>query len=121
MEGAGLVPAIEIDCEISPALLDDQNFGFIQALRPFGEGNPAPVFLTRNALVAEARRVGKRRNHLKMRVAHGESSWEAIAFGQGDRAAASGATVDIVYTVGLNDWGGRQTMQLNVLDFRPAH
>jgi single-stranded-DNA-specific exonuclease len=121
MEGADLVPTIEIDCEISPALLDDQNFGFIQALRPFGEGNPAPVFLTRNAVVAEARRVGKRRNHLKMRIAHGESSWEAIAFGQGDKAADSGATVDIVYTVGLNDWGGRQTMQLNVLDFRPAH
>jgi len=114
------VPAIEIDCEISPALLNDHNFGFIEALRPFGEGNPAPVFLTRNALVESARQVGKQRDHLKMRVAHGGRTWEAIAFGQGDSAAATGARVDLVYTVGLNDWRGRKSLQLNTLDFRPA-
>ena len=120
MGGTDLVPAIEVDCEISPALLNDHNFGFIEALRPFGEGNPAPVFLTRNAMVESARQVGKQRDHLKMRIAHGGRTWEAIAFGQGDSAAAAGARVDLVYTVGLNDWGGRKSLQLNMLDFRPA-
>ena len=119
LNGIELTPSIHIDCEISPALLDDHNISFIQSLSPYGEGNPAPVFLTRNARVAEARTVGKQGNHLKMQIAQGARTWDAIAFKQGGRAVAPGDSVDLVYTAGMNDWGGRKTLQLNVLDFRP--
>jgi len=112
-----LAPSVVVDCEISPALLDDANTAFIQSMAPFGEGNPAPVFLTRNAGVAAARRVGAKGDHLKMRVAHGRSEWEAIAFGQGNNNIVPGARIDLVYTVGLNDWSGRKSLQLSVLDF----
>ncbi len=115
--GVSLSPLIDIDCEISPALLDDHNLDFIQSLSPFGEGNPAPVFLTRNARVAEARMVGTRRQHLKMRVAHEGRMWEAIAFRQGDKQVAVGDRIDLVYTAGMNHWGGQSTLQLTVLDF----
>ena len=118
LDGTDLAPSIEIDCEISPALLDDHNLALIQALRPFGEANPAPVFLTRNVRVVEARKVGRQGNHLKMQVSHGNRTWDAIAFRQGESAAAPGDAVDLVYTAGTNDWSGRPVLQLNVLDFR---
>ena len=121
LNGTELSPSIHIDCEIAPALLDDaRNMVFIQSLSPYGEGNPAPVFLTRNARIVSARQVGKQRNHLKLQIAHGGKGWEAIAFRQGDTPAAPGDRVDMVYTAGMNDWGGRRTLQLGVMDFRPA-
>ena len=120
LDGTDLAPSIEIDCEISPALLDDHNLALIQALRPFGEANPAPVFLTRNVRVVEARKVGRQGNHLKMRVSHGNRTWDAIAFRQGESAAAPADSVDLVYTAGTDDWSGRPVLQLNVLDFRPS-
>ena len=115
-----LVPTIDVDCEITPALLDDHNFGFIQSLSPFGEENPAPVFLTRNARVVDARQVGQQNKHLKMRVGHNGQVWPAIAFRQGDREVTAGDNVDLVYTASLNNWNGQRTLELNVLDFRPV-
>ena len=118
LDGQELTPAIEIDCEISPALLSEQTYRFIESLSPFGEKNPAPVFLTRNARVAEARKVGKGGNHLKMRVIHSGMAWDTIAFRQADSMPAQGDKIDLVYTAGLDNWGGQPTLQLNVLDFR---
>ena len=120
LRGLDLSPRIEYDCEVSPAVLPGENFAFIQSLSPFGHGNPAPIFLTREARVVEARQVGKGGNHLKMRVSHGGEVWEAIAFRQGDMLDAAGGRIDLLYTVGLNNWGGRSRMELTVREFRPS-
>ena len=113
-----LQPTIDVDCQVSPALLVGPNFDFIESLRPFGEENPAPTFLTRNARVVEARKVGAHGDHLKMTVVHDGSYWDTIAFKQGGREVYTGDGIDLVYNVGINHWGGRDTYQLNVLDFR---
>ena len=113
-----LTPSIEVDCEISPLLMDGANFGFIQSLGPFGEGNPAPVFLTRNARVLAARQVGSDSAHLKMRVGHSGGRWDAIAFRRGADICEPGAMVDLVYTMQKNNWDGQERLELKVLDFR---
>ena len=120
LAGIDMTPALDIDCEISPGLLNEHNFNFIQSLGPFGEANSAPTFLTRSARVAGARKVGKDGDHLKMWVQHGGQTWEAIAFRQGQRAPVPGDGVNLVYTVGLDHWGDQPRLQLNVLDFRPG-
>ena len=115
-----LTPKIDIDCEVSPATLVGDNFRFIQSLSPFGEGNPAPVFLSRDTRVVEARQVGKSSQHLKLRLSHSDASWDAIAFGHGDRLHEARGTIDLVYTIGLNYWGDSPKIQLTVQDFRPG-
>ena len=115
-----LVPSIDVDCEITPALLDAPNVNFIQSLSPFGEQNPAPVFLTRNVRVSEVRQVGQQKQHLKMRVSHSGRIWEAIAFRQGARGVTMGDTLDLVYTAAMNHWRDQPRLELNVLDFRPG-
>ena len=120
LRDADLTPEIEIDCEVTPVLPANNNLAFIESLSPFGEGNPAPVFLTRNARVDGARRVGRDERHLKMRVWHAGAAWDAIAFGQGAMIDASRNSIDLVYTVGLDYWSGTPTSQLTVLDFCPA-
>jgi single-stranded-DNA-specific exonuclease len=120
LQSMDLRPRIEFDCEISPALLNGENLDFIQSLSPFGSGNPEPVFLTRNARVVQSRKVGARGQHLKMRVSHSGSVWDAIAFRQGDRLEDTRQGVDLLYTVGLDTWSGRPRLQLIVADIRPA-
>ena len=111
-------PVLDVDCEISPAVLNDRNFGFIQSMRPFGEGNAQPLFLTKRAKVLDARRVGRTSDHLKMRIGHGGRVWDAIAFKQGDRPAAAGDGIDLVYKAKLNHWGSTPSLELEVVDFR---
>ena len=113
-------PKIIIDCEVSPALVAGEIFSFIQSLAPFGEGNPAPAFLTRNARVVDARRVGSDGSHLKLRLHHSGALWDAIAFRQGDKIEVARQGIDLVYTVDLDHWGGAPRLQLKVLDLRPA-
>lgn len=121
LAGSELVTTIDIDAEASPAVTAEQdNFRFIQSLAPFGKANPSPVFLGRGVGVLEARTVGRDRGHLKLRVASGNGVWDAIAFGQGGMLGEARGRVDIVYTIGLNDWGGTSRVQLNVLDLRPS-
>ena len=64
--------------------------------------------------------MGSNGKHLKMRLFHSGSIWDAIAFNQGDNLARARGAIDLVYTAGIDTWKGRQTLQLNVLDFRPA-
>jgi len=121
LAGSELVTTIDIDAEASPAVTAEQdNFRFIQSLAPFGKANPSPVFLGRGVGVVEARAVGRDRGHLKLRVASGNGVWDAIAFGQGGMLGEARGRVDMVYTIGLDDWGGMPRVQLNVLDLRPA-
>ena len=112
------VPSIEIDCEAAPDIVDPADLAFIESLAPFGEGNPAPVLMTKGMRVSESRTVGRTKAHLKMWLVHGGRMWEAIAFNQADRAIAAGDVVDAVYNVGLNEWGGVARMELRVLDVR---
>ena len=118
LAGVDFVPSLDVDCEISPALLDEHSIDFIQSLQPFGAGNPEPVFLTRRAWVLDARQVGSDGSHLKMRVGHTGQSWDAIAFRQAHRMPRQGSAIDLVYKAEMNDWGGRSTLQLNVIDLR---
>ena len=122
LDGTNLNPSIQIDFEIEPSLLKETgNMEFIQSLSPHGEGNPAPIFLTRKARIVTSRQVGRNKNHLKMEISHGGNCWDAIAFWQGDTPASSGNKIDMVYTPGIKEWGGRRTLQLNILDFETEH
>ncbi len=113
-----LAPSIDIDCEVQFAAFTPPQMAFIQSLEPFGEGNPAPVFLTRGVQTLEARRVGAQRQHLKLRMRHGGITIDAIGFNLGERISETRADLDLVYTIGMNTWNGRSYRQLTVQDFR---
>ena len=118
MDGDLPSPSLGFDCEISPALLGEPTMSFIDSLRPFGAGNPEPVFLTRRARVVEARRVGKTEAHLRLRVVHGGKGWTAVAFNRGDAPVGTGDRVDLVYNARINEWNGSSNVELYVLDLR---
>ncbi|MCA1796046.1 MAG: single-stranded-DNA-specific exonuclease RecJ [Geobacteraceae bacterium] len=113
-----LIPRATYDLELP---LDDISAGLyeeLQALAPFGMGNPEPVFLCRNLNVQQAGVVGK--NHLRFRVQQGGYSLPCIAFGCAPKIEMLQGRVDILFQIDTNTWQGRTSLQLKVKDIRPA-
>lgn len=118
--GVDLVREIAIDAEAEPHVVVGEVLPLMGQLGPFGRGNPAPVFLTRNMEVLEARTVGNGGQHLKLKLRKDRVIWPAIAFGQGSRRAETLSGLDVVYTAQVNRWGASETVELDVVDFLPA-
>ena len=81
----------------------------------------APVLMTSNLRVLEARTVGKEGHHLKLKLARaGQPPLDAIGFGLGDWVERMPERVDVAYQLEMNEWNGNRNLQLNVQDIRPA-
>ena len=119
LAGRELAPVLEIDCNLPLAQLRGDEIRWLARIGPFGIGNPEPVFLARNVIVADARVVGNGDKHLKLRLRDGGVTWPAIAFDMGGFAASPGDRVDVVYCVSVD---GRRDggVEIRVEDMRPA-
>lgn len=121
LSGRRLVPRLLVDSEIE---LDDLNATLVdelEALEPTGHENHKGRFVTRDLGVLHCRRVGEDGRHLKLRVANcGGAQLEAIGFGLGDWAKQMPRRIDAAYQAEMNEWQGRRSLQLQLLDIRPA-
>ncbi len=116
LQGTDLRPQLRIDAWIDMAEIDDRMLEAVEALRPFGLGNPKPVWAVRGArLLGPPRIVG--RGHVKMLVTAGAAQREAIGFGMGDREIPDGP-IDLAFRLNRNEYMGRTTIQLVLEDFR---
>lgn len=118
-----LRPTIWIDAECQIEDLTWGAQGQLARLEPTGYDNPTPRLLCRNVRVRDVRTVGGGK-HLRMIVdsdGHG-NVLDAVAFQQGAWAneLQMGDRVDLVFQLEVNEWQGRQSLQLNVQDMRRA-
>ena len=125
LDGRDLLPTLAIDAEIELDEVDWALHETLALLEPTGMENPTPVFLSRNVEVMSHRAVGQGGDHLQLRLSsvNGGQAHQllpGIAFRQGAWANHLPQYVDIVYTIGVNDYNGRRTLQLLIQDFRPA-
>ncbi|BEH09403.1 single-stranded-DNA-specific exonuclease RecJ [Geobacter sulfurreducens subsp. ethanolicus] len=97
--------------EVNPALVD-----LIEALEPFGMGNPEPLFLLRGVTVCGRRVAGG--HHLQLRLDLGGRQVDAVGFNLAARDGAPGERVDILFTAGWNNWNGRRKFQLTLKDLK---
>jgi single-stranded-DNA-specific exonuclease len=118
LEGLELLPTLSIDAEVDLSEMDWATHALLNQLEPFGYANPAPLFLSREVFVRDARVVGER--HLKMTLSDGRAVWDAIAFRQGGWAGKLPRQIDVVYTLEVNEWNEEKRLQLNVKDLRPV-
>jgi single-stranded-DNA-specific exonuclease len=109
-----LIPTIRVDSELSFKDITLDVIHQINALAPFGEGNPEPVFMARSVKVFESRVVSER--HLKLRLGQGDRVLDAIAFGLGNRHPLKGISTDLLFTPEVNRWKGTESVQLKIID-----
>ena len=115
-----LRPTLLIDVQVGLGELNRKLFDALTRLEPFGYANPAPILMTRRLRVVDARAVGTTRSHLKLFLSDGRTRWGAIAFRQSHWLNDLSPYIDVAYHLELNQWNGRERLQLNVRDLRPA-
>ena len=113
-------PRLEVDAEVAVTDLTEDLLGALDGFEPTGEGNPQPVLLARGLQVVERRAVGSSGAHLKLTLAGEQRLFEAIAFRQGDRISQLPRRLDAAFHFERNEFRGRVTPQLRVIDFRQA-
>ncbi|MBI5699769.1 single-stranded-DNA-specific exonuclease RecJ [Candidatus Saganbacteria bacterium] len=110
-------PKLEIDCELDAKQITLGLIKELEALAPHGQGNPAPVFMTRGLKIKDIKKVGNNGGHLKLRFSNG---LESIGFRLGELANGLSyeKTYDIAYNLESNEWNGFESAQLNLIDIR---
>ncbi len=110
-------PCIDIDCEISPSEINLENAEEIMRLEPCGAGNPQPVFTVKGVRVASVTSIGGGK-HTKLTVLTPSGEADALAFGfsVAESDLRVGDTVDLVFTLEINEFMGKRAPQLHVTD-----
>ena len=111
-----LVPGVEIDMGIPLSDLTRETIRDIQAIAPFGSGNPEPIFHAHDLDVIDSRVVGEK--HLKLRVGQRGHVMEAIGFNLSDWHSLQGEGIDMVFTPEINEWQGYERIQLKIVDLQ---
>ncbi len=115
---------LTIDAEAAFSQLTPQVVRQLEQLAPFGAGNPRPVLCATNVTLAEApKRIGGGERHLSAKLVHHHTTMRAVAFGHGDWAdelAQLGAPLDVAYRPVINDFRGRQSVEIQLVDWRPV-
>jgi single-stranded-DNA-specific exonuclease len=119
LTAADLEPQVHIDLELAPEAVTFAFARELDALEPFGAGNPRPVFVTRNLRCLSEPNVIKDR-HLKLRLAGPQNRpleavwWNCI---EGETPSLNGS-IEVAYTIETSPWNGDFKMQLNIVDLR---
>lgn len=117
LAGLDLRPHIDIDAEVSLSSLTGETIKQIQRLAPFGTGNPAPVFVSRNVERVDLRYIGSRNEHVSLKLKQNGIVWDAIGFRFGSRAQEMTGFLDIAYNLDVDRWNGAERLRLKLLDF----
>jgi len=117
-----LVPSVNVDQEISLEEVTPEFYRYLNRFQPFGPENTAPIFVSRRVKTLACQPVGNNGTHLKLSFArHNAEPMDAIAFGQSDTMDIfrdSGGVVDIAYSVEMNEFRGKRSIQLNIKDIK---
>jgi single-stranded-DNA-specific exonuclease len=101
--------------DIGPALLSD-----LERMRPFGTGNPEPLYLLRNVTVARTARIGGTGQHLRFDLEEGGHRVEGVAFHRDAIPAAADGRSDLLVAVQENVYRGARSLRVLLRDARAA-
>lgn len=114
-----LEPVLRVDAEVNLTQVDWGLYEEVRRLEPCGFGNPTPVFAARDVRVVDTPRILKEK-HLKLRVAQGGKSFDALAWGRAEQGSnvAGGQKVDVAFALNENVFQETATLQLILKDLR---
>lgn len=112
----------------------------IQCLEPYGKGNSKPIFAEKNITILRANIIGKNKNVIKLYLGSRDGKlMEGILFNEVDRfesfiieefgeeelsnlylGARNSIMVDMVFTLDINEYMDRKSIQVQIRDFRKS-
>jgi len=126
-----LQPPLRLDAEVELNKITLDSLAELEQLKPMGQGNPAVQFSARNLIQTKPPlRMGKEKQHVKMwvqqlptekleRGSRKPEIYEAVWWNAG-KSALPVEKFDLAFAPAVNEFNGRRTVQLKVLDWRAA-
>lgn len=117
-----LVPIIKIDKEITIEDMNIKTVNDLKALEPYGEANKMPIFIYKNLKIDSIRALSEGK-HIKLTLRDKNVVFDAIGFNMGKlvNEYLLGEKVDIVGSLELNKFNGRESIQINLKDMRKSY
>ncbi len=111
---------LRLDAEVALAEVSLACLGQLDQLRPMGQGNPSVQLVARNLTQQRpAQRMGAEKQHLKLWVTDGAAVCEAVWW-NASQATQPTERFDLAFAPQVNEYNGRRTVQLKVLDWSPG-
>ena len=115
---------IVIDAETTLAAMTLTTVEQIETLAPFGQDNPRPVLCASGVTLAEpARTMGKGDRTLAMNLLQHGAKIRGVAFGAAEwisELPEPGQPFHVAFSPKINEFLGRRTAELEIVDWRPA-
>lgn len=110
---------LEVDAELPNEYVTADLIKINDFMEPCGEGNPIPVFCSKNILILNTEIVGRTdKLHLKLTLDFVKNKWPAFWWGAATEhhdTMQPGKRIDVFYRVQRNIWNGMETLQLIIL------
>jgi single-stranded-DNA-specific exonuclease len=120
LKAEDLQPPLRLDAEINLGGINFDSLAELEKLKPTGMGNPAVQFCASNlSHKRPLQRMGASKQHVKLWVTDGAVTHEAVWWNAGNGSLPVGK-FDLAFAPALNEFNGRTTVQLKVLDWRAA-
>ena len=114
-----LNPALNLDADVALSDIGIESLTDMERMRPFGQGNPPIQFAAREVcLEKKPQPLGRDRKHLKMKITDGKVTHEAVWWNANGNATPDGK-FDLAFAPEINEFNGRRSVQLRVLDWKP--
>ena len=115
-----LQPPVRLDAEVGLDEMTLESLGELARLKPTGQGNPPVQFCARSVTHQRPlQRMGREKQHVKLWVTDGAVTHEAVWWNGGDKSLPVGK-FDLAFAPQVNEFNGRTSVQLKVLDWQPS-
>ena len=117
-----LMPVIKIDKEISGDDINTDTIKELKVLEPYGEANKMPLFIYKNLKIDSIRALSEGK-HIKLTLRDKNILIDAIGFNMGRLVNdfLLGDKVDVVGSLEINKFNGRESVQINLKDMRKSY
>jgi len=120
LQAESFLAPLRLDAEVKLNELDLKVLEELDQLKPTGQGNPGLQFAANKLTHSRPlQRIGAEKQHVKMWVTDGAAKLEAVWWNAGAAPMPEG-TFDLAFAPSINEFNGRTSIQLKVLDWRPA-
>ena len=115
-----LQPSLRLDAEVRLVDLHLECLAALAQLRPTGQDNPpVQLFARKLNLHRPPLHIGAQKQHLKLWINDGTTALEAVWWNAADQTLPP-VPFDLAFAPQINEYNGSRSVQLKILDWRPA-
>ncbi|MBI3152326.1 MAG: single-stranded-DNA-specific exonuclease RecJ [Chloroflexi bacterium] len=113
-------PTLQIDAWLALPEIDISLAESLEALAPYGAGNPQLTLATRNVRLKSAAEIGKTKEHLRLNIEDENGNAQSILWwgGAGEELPPSESKFDIAYSLRASTYRGQKQVTLQFEEFR---